>query len=55
MLMAFDRYNAQEHPIPFHKASDLGKAPKKIAGAGSAPDIEDAFDVSICAWFVAQI
>lgn len=33
-----------EHPIPFHKAQDLGKVPKKLGG-GPAPDIEDAFDV----------
>ncbi|KII83418.1 hypothetical protein PLICRDRAFT_148179 [Plicaturopsis crispa FD-325 SS-3] len=38
------KYNAQEHPIPFYKAEDLGKAPKKLAG-GPAPDLEDAFDV----------
>ncbi|KAL1723420.1 replication factor RFC1 C terminal domain-containing protein [Schizophyllum commune] len=41
---AFTRkYNAGEHPIPFHKATDLGKAPKKLPG-GPAPDIEDAFE-----------
>ncbi|KAJ2936442.1 hypothetical protein H1R20_g652, partial [Candolleomyces eurysporus] len=39
------KYNAAEHPIPFHKATDLGKAPKKLAGGGPAPDIEDAFEV----------
>lgn len=38
------RYNATEHPIAFHKAHDLGKAPKKLA-AGPAPDIEDAFEM----------
>ncbi|KAJ7229198.1 replication factor RFC1 C terminal domain-containing protein [Mycena pura] len=37
-------YNSSEHPIPFYKATDLGKAPKKLAG-GPAPDIEDAFEV----------
>ncbi|KAF8994582.1 replication factor RFC1 C terminal domain-containing protein [Cyathus striatus] len=36
------KYNAKEHPIPFHKAQDLGKAPKKLAG-GPAPDLEEAF------------
>ena len=42
---AFTRkYNAGEHPIPFHKATDLGKVPKKLPG-GPAPDIEDAFEV----------
>jgi len=40
------RYNNTEHPIPFHKATDLGKVPKKFAG-GPAPDLEDIFDVSI--------
>ncbi|KAJ7699640.1 DNA replication factor C, large subunit [Mycena rosella] len=39
------KYNAAQHPIPFYKATDLGKVPKKLAG-GPAPDIEDAFDVS---------
>ncbi|KAI0269334.1 DNA replication factor C large subunit [Gloeopeniophorella convolvens] len=37
------KYNSREHPIPFHKAQDLGKAPKKLAG-GPAPDLEEAFD-----------
>ncbi|KAF4616049.1 hypothetical protein D9613_011358 [Agrocybe pediades] len=36
------KYNAAEHPIPFHKAQDLGKAPKKLAG-GPAPDLEEAY------------
>ncbi|KAK7061194.1 replication factor C subunit 1 [Favolaschia claudopus] len=38
------KYNASEHPIPFHKATDLGKIPKKLPG-GPAPDIEDAFEM----------
>ncbi|KAF9457260.1 replication factor RFC1 C terminal domain-containing protein [Collybia nuda] len=38
------KYNASEHPIPFHKAQDLGKVPKKLA-AGPAPDLEEAFDM----------
>ncbi|KAH0839521.1 putative replication factor C, large subunit [Lanmaoa asiatica] len=38
------KYNAREHPIPFYKAMDMGKAPKKLAG-GPAPDLEEAFDV----------
>ncbi|KAJ7723446.1 replication factor RFC1 C terminal domain-containing protein [Mycena maculata] len=38
------KYNASEHPIPFYKATDLGKVPKKLPG-GPAPDIEDAFDM----------
>ena len=36
------RYNSSEHPIPFHKAQDLGKVPKKLAG-GPAPDLEEAY------------
>ncbi|KAF9449482.1 DNA replication factor C, large subunit [Macrolepiota fuliginosa MF-IS2] len=36
------KYNASEHPIPFHKAQDLGKVPKKLSG-GPAPDLEEAF------------
>ena len=39
---SFNRYNATEHPIPFHKAQDLGKIPKKLAG-GPAPDLEEAY------------
>jgi hypothetical protein len=38
------RYNSQDHPIPFHKAQDLGKVPKKLAG-GPAPDLEEPLDV----------
>lgn len=38
------KYNSQDHPIPFHKAQDLGKVPKKLAG-GPAPDLEEAYDV----------
>ncbi|TFK71392.1 DNA replication factor C, large subunit [Pluteus cervinus] len=38
------KYNSTEHPIPFHKAEDLGKAPKKLASAGPKPDVEDAFE-----------
>ena len=40
------KYNARDHPIAFHKAEALGKAPKKLAAAGPAPDLEEAFDVS---------
>jgi replication factor C subunit 1 len=39
------KYNSRDHPIPFHKAQDLGKIPKKLPG-GPAPDLEEAFDVS---------
>ncbi|ESK94658.1 purine nucleotide binding protein [Moniliophthora roreri MCA 2997] len=42
---AFTRkYNAADHPIPFHKATDIGKVPKKLA-AEPAPDLEEAFDL----------
>ena len=36
-----------EHPVAFHKAVDLGKAPKKIAAAGPVPDLEEAFEVCL--------
>ncbi|KAI0788071.1 replication factor RFC1 C terminal domain-containing protein [Fomes fomentarius] len=39
------KYKARDHPVAFHKAEALGKAPKKIAAAGPAPDLEEAFDV----------
>ncbi|KAL6304141.1 replication factor RFC1 C terminal domain-containing protein [Sparassis latifolia] len=39
------KYNSRDHPIPFHKAQDLGKVPKKLAALGPAPDLEEAFDV----------
>ncbi|KAI0092881.1 DNA replication factor C, large subunit [Irpex rosettiformis] len=39
------KYNAKDHPIAFHKAVDLGRVPKKIASAGPAPDLEEAFEV----------
>jgi len=38
------KYNSRDHPIPFHKAQDLGRVPKKLAG-GPAPDLEEAFDL----------
>ena len=38
------KYNAADHPIAFHKATDLGKV-KKIAAQGPAPDLEEAFEV----------
>ncbi|KIK67053.1 hypothetical protein GYMLUDRAFT_37086 [Collybiopsis luxurians FD-317 M1] len=42
---AFTRkYNSSEHPIPFHKATDLGKIPKKLA-TEQIPDLEEAFDL----------
>lgn len=41
-LLLLFRYNASEHPIPFHRAQDLGKIPKKLAG-GPAPDLEEAY------------
>ncbi|KAH9928881.1 DNA replication factor C, large subunit [Fomitopsis serialis] len=39
------KYNSRDHPIPFHKAADLGKVPKKLAAAGPLPDLEEALDV----------
>jgi len=39
------RYNSRVHPVPFHKAQDLGKLPRKLA-AEPAPDLEEAYDVS---------
>ncbi|KAL5512207.1 hypothetical protein ACEPAG_3492 [Sanghuangporus baumii] len=42
---AFTRkYNSTEHPVPFHKAQEFGKVPKKIV-AEPAPDLEEAFDL----------
>jgi len=38
------RYNATDHPIAFHRGTDLGPI-TKIA-AKDVPDIEEAFDVS---------
>lgn len=42
LWLFLNRYNASEHPIPFHRAQDLGKVPKKLAG-GPAPDLEEAY------------
>ncbi|KAI0655304.1 DNA replication factor C, large subunit [Cubamyces menziesii] len=39
------KYNSRDHPVAFHKAENLGKAPKKLASLGPAPDLEEAFDV----------
>ena len=44
--MSVFRYNSMEHPVPFHKAQELGKPTKKLAG-GPAPDLEDVFDVRL--------
>lgn len=46
MFVCPHRYNSRDHPVAFHKAEALGKVPKKIAAAGPAPDLEEAFDVS---------
>ena len=43
--MSSTRYNSRDHPVAFHKAEALGKAPKKLAATGPAPDLEEAFDV----------
>lgn len=45
MILIPPRYNSRKHPVPFHKAQDLGKVPKKLA-AETAPDLEEAYDVS---------
>ena len=45
MILTPPRYNSRVHPVPFHKAQDLGKVPKKLA-AETAPDLEEAYDVS---------
>ncbi|KIJ38684.1 hypothetical protein M422DRAFT_258556 [Sphaerobolus stellatus SS14] len=37
------KYNAMDHPIAFHKSTDLGKIPKKLAGT-EAPDLEEAYE-----------
>jgi len=38
------KYNAKEHPIPFHKSADLGVKPTKKIAKGEVPDLEDVFD-----------
>ncbi|EJD00743.1 DNA replication factor C, large subunit [Fomitiporia mediterranea MF3/22] len=38
------KYNSTDHPVPFHKAQEFGKAPKKLA-TEPAPDLEEAFDL----------
>lgn len=38
------RYNSLDHPVAFHKADDLSKAPKKLV-AEQLPDLEEAFEV----------
>lgn len=43
-LTSHFRYNATDHPIAFHRGTDLGPI-KKIA-AKDVPDVEEAFDVS---------
>ncbi|KAG9023436.1 hypothetical protein FS842_005729 [Serendipita sp. 407] len=37
-------YNASDHPVAFHKGTDLGAPIKRIA-AKDVPDVEDAFDI----------
>lgn len=55
MILNLDcRYNSSDHPIPFHKATDLGKAPKKLA-VEQVPDLEEAFDVSLYAPFPIRV
>jgi replication factor C subunit 1 len=40
------RYNGADHPIAFHKGTDLG-APIKKLSVKDVPDLEEAFDVRI--------
>lgn len=47
------KYNPSDHPIAFHKAQDLGKTPKKLAG-GPAPDLEEAF-LHFIPWFLCGV
>ncbi|KZT74614.1 DNA replication factor C, large subunit, partial [Daedalea quercina L-15889] len=49
------KYNSRDHPIPFHKAADLGKAPKALAMAGPLPDLEEALDVDDEVPYMAEI
>ncbi|KAG8815000.1 hypothetical protein FRC17_000901 [Serendipita sp. 399] len=37
-------YNSSDHPVAFHKGTDLGAPIKKIA-AKDIPDVEEAFDI----------
>jgi len=39
------KYNASDHPIAFHRGTDLG--PIKRIAAKDVPDIEEAFDVDV--------
>ena len=41
------RYNSTEHPIAFHKAQDLGKAPKKLTGAAAPEAYEVRLSVEL--------
>lgn len=42
---AFTRkYNTLDHPIPFHKATDIGPL-KRMGAAQEKPDLEEAFEV----------
>lgn len=44
---AFTRkYNTLDHPIPFHKATDIGPL-KRMGAAVEKPDLEEAFEVEI--------
>lgn len=38
------KYNSLDHPVAFHKADDLSKAPKKLV-AEQLPDLEEAFEL----------
>ncbi|KAI6117478.1 hypothetical protein EV401DRAFT_1888996 [Pisolithus croceorrhizus] len=51
-LSQMDRYNAGENRSTFHKAVDLGRAPKETPG-GTVPDIEEALEVHVVHSFSA--
>ncbi len=39
------RYNSSEHPIPFHKATELGLKPTRKIAKGEVPDQEDVIEL----------
>ena len=40
-----NRHNTSEHPIPFHKAQDLGKIPKKLDTCGELVNFFSRYSV----------
>jgi len=39
------KYNSSEHPIPFHKATELGLKPTRKIAKGEVPDQEDVIEL----------